>query len=47
MKELAPQSKDGAYQRPSYHLNGVIGQGWPVCLLQIHTSRILCPLFEP
>lgn len=25
MKELAPQTKDGSYARPTYNLKGVIG----------------------
>jgi hypothetical protein len=27
MRELAPQSKDGSYQRPGYNFTGAIGEG--------------------
>ncbi len=34
MKELAPQTKDGSYARPTYNLKGFIGSPeFPVSLL--------------
>ena len=42
MKELAPQTKDGSYSRPTYNLKGVIGSSeFPVRpSLLIHSLSI-------
>ncbi len=44
MKELAPQTKDGSYARPTYNLKGVIGSPeFPVSQLSSnHPGRACC-----
>ena len=39
MKELAPQTKDGSYSRPTYNLKGVIGSSeFPVgTVMELHS----------
>ena len=43
MKELAPQTKDGSYSRPTYNLKGVIGSSeFPVgSPLQQHSPAFI------
>ena len=45
MKELAPQTKDGSYSRPTYNLKGVIGSSeFPVCSsMKLHTPISTIP----
>ena len=48
MKELAPQTKDGSYSRPTYNLKGVIGSSeFPVgSFMKLHSPifTISCKL---
>ena len=48
MKELAPQTKDGSYSRPTYNLKGVIGNSeFPVCSsLQLHNPFLSSDTFH-
>ena len=38
MKELAPQTKDGSYARPTYNLKGVLGNPEFPVSRPVHTS---------
>ena len=45
MKELAPQTKDGSYSRPTYNLKGVIGSSeFPVgSFIKLHSPISTTP----
>ena len=45
MKELAPQTKDGSYSRPTYNLKGVIGSSeFPVSSsMELHSPISTIP----